>query len=169
MSEGWSGEGLTRREALKRGALLGGALVWTAPIVQTVGMSRALAAHTSSCSPEISYIAVNLIHNSTNEVLEFTYFKFELQDGEYVFEEGFGQLADQCSDFPTGGTQGSEAEANDLIAFSEDSDEFCAKVIAQDTNWLIKDLAVFGGNCCDVYLNLSATEFTVCCPSDNCS
>ena len=36
-------EGLTRREALKKGAMLGGALVWAVPVVQTVGMSAAMA------------------------------------------------------------------------------------------------------------------------------
>lgn len=39
--------GLTRREALKRGALFGGALVWTTPAVQAVGMRSALAADVS--------------------------------------------------------------------------------------------------------------------------
>ena len=45
-------EGLTRREALKRGAMLGGALVWAVPVVQTVGMSAAMAA---PGSPELLF------------------------------------------------------------------------------------------------------------------
>ena len=40
-------EGLTRREALKRGVAFGGALLWATPAVQAVGMSRALATETS--------------------------------------------------------------------------------------------------------------------------
>ena len=49
-------EGLTRRQALKRGAILGGvALAWTTPAVQIVGMSPALAQSTSpglaGCTP----------------------------------------------------------------------------------------------------------------------
>ncbi len=40
-------ENLTRREALKRGAALGGMLLWTTPAVQAIGMSRALAQETS--------------------------------------------------------------------------------------------------------------------------
>lgn len=40
-------ETLTRREALKRGAIFGGALLWTTPAVQAIGMSRALAQETS--------------------------------------------------------------------------------------------------------------------------
>jgi hypothetical protein len=49
-------DGLTRREALKKGAILGGvALAWTTPAVQIVGMSPALAQTTSpgmhGCTP----------------------------------------------------------------------------------------------------------------------
>jgi hypothetical protein len=36
-------QGLTRREALKRGAVLAGGLVWATPVVQAVGMSPAYA------------------------------------------------------------------------------------------------------------------------------
>lgn len=49
------GEEITRREALKQGALLGGAaLVWVRPSVQTYGMSATLAAQasgTAGCTP----------------------------------------------------------------------------------------------------------------------
>lgn len=41
-------EMLTRREALKRGLVLGGAVLWTTPAVQAIGMSRAAAQETSS-------------------------------------------------------------------------------------------------------------------------
>lgn len=55
------GQGLTRREMLRRGAVLGGAVVWTTPVVQTLGMGRAFA---QTASPEggkdISYIGINV-------------------------------------------------------------------------------------------------------------
>jgi hypothetical protein len=35
--------GITRRQALKRGAVLGGALVWATPVVQVIGMKPAFA------------------------------------------------------------------------------------------------------------------------------
>ena len=35
--------GLTRRQTLKRGALLGGALAWATPVVQVIGMKPAFA------------------------------------------------------------------------------------------------------------------------------
>ena len=40
-------QGLTRRQILKRGAVFGGALVWAVPVVQTIGMTPALADTTS--------------------------------------------------------------------------------------------------------------------------
>lgn len=44
---GRDGTAITRRQALRRGALLGGTLMWTTPVVQTLGMDRALAAEPS--------------------------------------------------------------------------------------------------------------------------
>jgi len=40
-------EGLSRRDLLRRGAALGGALAWATPVVQVIGMSPALATGTS--------------------------------------------------------------------------------------------------------------------------
>jgi hypothetical protein len=50
-------QGLTRRELLRKGAILGGALAWSIPTVQTIRMAPAFAAATSFA---ISYIAVVL-------------------------------------------------------------------------------------------------------------
>lgn len=41
------GQDLTRRQALKRGAAVSGALLWATPAIQTIGMSKALAASPS--------------------------------------------------------------------------------------------------------------------------
>lgn len=58
---GEESQGITRRDLLRRGAVLGGAVVWTTPVVQTLGMGRAFA---QTASPEggkdISYIAINV-------------------------------------------------------------------------------------------------------------
>lgn len=40
-------QNLTRRELLKRGAILGGALAWATPAVQLIGMTPAMATHVS--------------------------------------------------------------------------------------------------------------------------
>ena len=53
MAEYETPQGLTRREMIKRGALLGGTVMWVTPVVQAVGMSRALAAAPSpACTPQ---------------------------------------------------------------------------------------------------------------------
>ena len=41
--------GLTRRDLLKSGAILGGALAWGAPVVQMIGMRPAMAQAVSGC------------------------------------------------------------------------------------------------------------------------
>jgi hypothetical protein len=52
MSEAEPDQGLTRRELIRKGAILGGTVMWVTPVVQTVGMSRALAATPSdTCIP----------------------------------------------------------------------------------------------------------------------
>lgn len=57
MGEGAS-QGITRRDLLRRGAVLGGAVVWTTPMVQTLGMGRAFAQTASPVGTDISYIAI---------------------------------------------------------------------------------------------------------------
>ena len=60
-------QGITRRDLLKKGAALGGAVVWVTPIVQSVGMGRAFAQAPSPtpCDPGISYIAMNVTCGGT--------------------------------------------------------------------------------------------------------
>lgn len=51
-------QGISRRDLLKRGAALGGAVVWATPVVQTLGMGRAFASTASPTGTAISYIAI---------------------------------------------------------------------------------------------------------------
>lgn len=54
-------QGITRRDLLRRGAVLGGAVVWTTPVVQTLGMGRAFAQTASPTGgKDISYIGINV-------------------------------------------------------------------------------------------------------------
>ena len=54
VTSGGPPEALTRRQALKRGAVLGGALAWATPVVQVVGMRPAMAQTVSpGCRIEI--------------------------------------------------------------------------------------------------------------------
>lgn len=47
MGESEAGAGITRRQALKRGAVVAGTAAWVAPLVQTLAMSPASAAQPS--------------------------------------------------------------------------------------------------------------------------
>lgn len=49
--------GITRREALRKGAILGGALAWATPVVQVVGMKPAFAQSVSpGCRVEVEFL-----------------------------------------------------------------------------------------------------------------
>ncbi len=63
-------DGVTRREALKKGARLGGALVWAIPVVQTVGMSSAMAQTVSegNCCLELRISAAEVGDGNDIEV-----------------------------------------------------------------------------------------------------
>jgi hypothetical protein len=53
--------GITRRQALKRGALLGGALAWATPVVQVIGMRPAFAQVPSpTCTIRLSVLCFTL-------------------------------------------------------------------------------------------------------------
>lgn len=80
--------GISRRDLLKRGAVVGGALVWAAPVVQTI--SRSALAQTDGTPPpeeppggqEISYLAF-VLHNAGS-----TKYKFEDENGTCDLEAG---------------------------------------------------------------------------------
>jgi hypothetical protein len=57
-------QGITRRDLLRRGAVLGGAVVWATPVVQTLGMGRAFAQTASPVEnggggKDVSYAAIS--------------------------------------------------------------------------------------------------------------
>ena len=78
-----SQDGLNRRDFLKRGAVLGGAVVWVTPIVQSVGIGRAFAQPTSPCMPPISYIAMNVTCDGT-----LYFIKWEVDLGVWETDPG---------------------------------------------------------------------------------
>jgi hypothetical protein len=53
-------QGISRRDLLRRGAVLGGAVMWTTPVVQTLGMGRAFAQTASPTGgKDISYFVIH--------------------------------------------------------------------------------------------------------------
>jgi hypothetical protein len=69
---------VSRRDALKRGAVLGGSLLWTAPIVQSITVP-AFAQY----PPDISYIALNITCPDGNFVV-----KWEVDEADWDPDPG---------------------------------------------------------------------------------
>ena len=63
---------LTRREALKRGAVIGGTVLWVTPVVQTLGMGRAYAQTPSDvCIPSWADQLVSFSQGLTKDPITF--------------------------------------------------------------------------------------------------
>lgn len=84
-------QGVTRRELLRKGAVLGGALAWSIPTVQTIRMAPAFAAATSFA---ISYVAVVAECNGT-----FHRAKWEVTNGGLSGPESGGSLPCENNSF----------------------------------------------------------------------
>jgi hypothetical protein len=85
-------QGITRRDLLKRGAVLGGAVVWATPVVQTLGMGRAYANTASPVGKDISYIGINVTDCAVGDAGDF-FAKWE--DGDWEDKPG---AAPECAD-----------------------------------------------------------------------
>jgi hypothetical protein len=84
-------QGITRRDLLKRGAVLGGAVVWATPVVQTLGMGRAYANTASPVGKDISYIGINVTDCTVNDAPFFA----KWEDGDWEDKPG---AAPECAD-----------------------------------------------------------------------
>jgi len=85
-------QGITRRDLLRRGAVLGGAVVWTTPVVQTLGMGRAFAQTASPTGGrDISYIGINVEGCDVNGAPFFA----KWEDGAWEDSPG---AAPECAD-----------------------------------------------------------------------
>lgn len=152
-----SSQGITRRDLLRRGAVLGGAVVWTTPVVQTLGMGRAFA---STASPveggkEISYIGINAYDCADGK----DYFaKFEPEENPQ-WEESPGNAPD-CAD-KSSLPQGVDGMTKGIsVVMISDS---CAKVtLPEGCTYDIWVKAGAGDGACNKYEGLSAGTHTVC-------
>jgi hypothetical protein len=68
---------ISRRESIKRGALAGGALLWSAPMIKVVNLADGVEPKSPTGGHDISYIALNVTKNGLNYVI-----KWEV-DGNY--------------------------------------------------------------------------------------
>ncbi len=103
-------EGLTRREALKRGAAVGGAMLWASPVVQTIGMSRAAAAATSPVETNLSFIALLAVCDGVTHFI-----KYEIDEAAWESSPGNtpGCVLPAYDQKSHGGTLGFSASAVD--------------------------------------------------------
>ena len=65
--------GISRRQALKKGAVVGGTVLWATPVIQSIGMSRAFGQQPSPViepGPGISFIAVRFVCGGTTFVVK---------------------------------------------------------------------------------------------------
>jgi hypothetical protein len=155
------GNGVTRRDLLKKGVALGGTALWVTPAVQVLGVSRAYAQTASpppppdGCDPNISYIAINLQCSSG-----CLYFKFEYEDGEWVEDNGYGQVEEHCPGFDP---CDKAREGLGKISVTGSNESATITVIADGC--VLEDVAVKGGQVCQVYSDLDKESLTVRCPT----
>lgn len=60
-----AGSGISRRDAIKKGAVVGGAVLWATPVVQSIGMSPASATHVSPGVPHPCPACPNCLAEAT--------------------------------------------------------------------------------------------------------
>jgi hypothetical protein len=150
-------QGITRRDILKKGAVLGGAVVWVTPIVQSVGMGRAFAQAVSPCMPPISYIAMNVtcdgdqffIKWEGDEFLDFEFEPGNTPDCPFTMNE----------DHVYGGIGG--------LGFEVDPQPDGTHIITVGPGCTVELVAVKGGQECDVFAPPSGGSFPVSCPGLN--
>ena len=150
-------QGITRRDLLKRGAVLGGAVVWVTPIVQSVGMGRAFAQATSPCTPPISYIAMNVTCGG------IPYFiKWEADEGEFGLFEPDPSSVPGCEIFTP---MGAKMDGDDL-GFSVSVDPGGIATVTVGPGCTVLAGVVKGGQLCNLIPETPiSVPFVVGCPT----
>lgn len=87
--------GISRRDLLRRGAVVGGALVWAAPTVQAISQGAAFAGHGTPAA--ISFVMLTFTCDGGKTVQKAKY-----EDDTDAFEEGCESNNPHCSDRPNG-------------------------------------------------------------------
>ena len=104
MSEN-KGEGISRRDLLRKGAVLGGAVAWATPVVQTLSMGRAFAQTASPTGDkDISYIGINVTDCTGTNGIEDFFVKWEEEgvDSDWEMYPGAVPSCANKEDLPFG-------------------------------------------------------------------
>lgn len=152
MAEG-TNTGISRRDLLKKGAALGGAVMWATPVVQTLGMGRAFAQTASPTGQDISYIGINVDCPGTSPEDDF-FVKWEEGTG---WENKPGK-APLCSDDVFEGMNGGSLGFSVTNVTGPCADLTIPSSVSgcQVTVW------VKAGQTCNEYLNVQPGTITVC-------
>ncbi len=152
-------QGITRRDLLRRGAVLGGAVVWTTPVVQTLGMGRAFAQAASPvqepCTPEVSFIAMCVTCDGEDYLIKWENEgdgKWDTRDPVCGLDCGPESTAVLGSDLKFTVTEKSDGSGCFIVSWPSTSD--CT----------VNKVTVFGGTICDSLSGTFSNGFEVCCP-----
>lgn len=151
---------LSRREALRRGAIVGGSLLWTTPALQTLRMSRA---HAQQPSPrtghDISYIALNVLCQEGQVAVSYT-LKYEGCTGPDCFESDPGNFPACGGVFTPSGTP---TDGDDLGFSATGPDASGCVTITVPADCTVTASAVKGGpDCCPGPTGSGALVFCPC-------
>lgn len=136
-------QGITRRDLLRRGAVLGGAVMWTTPVVQTLGMGRAFAQTASPVETRISFIAMNVNCGGT-----VFFVKWETDTGQFE-----SSPADNNPNCMLGGA-GTSADGDVLGLSVSIKSNGCAEVDFGASCTFVSGV-VFGGGTCTTFTDPS--------------
>ena len=157
------GSTLTRREALRRGAIVGGSLLWTTPVLQTIGMSRANAQVPSPrpVGHDISYIALNVTCREGQVAVAYT-IKYEGCQGADCFESDPGNFPACGGVFTPTGTP---VDGDDLGFTTTGPDASGCVTINVPADCLVTASAIKGGpDCCPGPIGTGPLLFCPCPP-----
>lgn len=139
MSEEPDRRGLSRRQTLKRGAAMGGALLWATPAVQSLTMKPAYAQVTPRVEGP-SFIAMNVNCGGTLSVI-----KLEC-NGTCEFEEDPGKFPD-CGDFSPVGDK-ADGDALGFTFTGPDPATECVTVFVPPNCTVVGSAIKDGTGCC---------------------
>ena len=160
-------QGISRRDLLMKGAILGGAVVWVTPIVQSVGMGRAFAQTTSPCTPPISYIAMNVTCPDADDG-PFFFIKWEADLGEFGLWEAEPKSVPGCQGIFD--PDGLKVLGDFDLGFSVDPQPDGTHIITVGPGCTVLEGVVKGGQLCNLITDFGVilptiVPFTVGCPT----
>lgn len=140
---------LTRREVLKRGAAVGGTLVWAAPVVQSLGVRPAWAVY----GQDISFVCLNLLCDGAAVFVKFQC----TEQGVCTIERDATKCNPHCSFTPVDG----DGNGDGVIPGNADPRTGCVIVTVPGNCQITASVVKAGQRCCPGPTGTGNVEF---CP-----